>query len=117
MTHTISWTPNFRRWYPAPTRETRKHSQNASTKKPKGSETISRTSRLLQKICSQFCRHLKSTNIFNQKGRRIQIDTRMRELFPDIERILTASTNTQIPRPSSQLHSTQMHLNTHTQAY
>ena len=107
MTHTISWTPNFCRRHPAPTRETQKHSQNASTKKPKGSETISRISRLLQKICSQICRHLKSTNTFNQKGCRIQMDTRMQELFLDIERILTASTNTQIPRPSSQLHTLQ----------
>ena len=33
----------------------------------------------------------------NQKRRRIQMDTRMRELFPDLERIFTASTNTQYP--------------------
>ena len=37
-------------------------------------------------------------------GCRIQIYTRVREVFPDTERIPTVSTNTQIPRPSSQLH-------------
>ena len=32
-THTVPWTFNFGRWHHAPTRETRKHSKNASTKK------------------------------------------------------------------------------------
>ena len=45
-----------------------------------------------------------STNTPNQKRHRIQMDTRMRELFPDLERIFTARTNTQIPQPPSQLH-------------
>ena len=57
--------------------KTRKYSQDASTKKLKGGETVSWTSRLLQKICSQICRHLKSTNSFNQKGCGIQMDTRV----------------------------------------
>ena len=43
-------------------------------KKPKRSETISRTSRLLQKIRPQICRHLKCTNTLNEKGHRIQVD-------------------------------------------
>ena len=34
-THTVPWTFNFGRWHPTPTRETRKHSKNASTKNPK----------------------------------------------------------------------------------
>ena len=45
-----------------------------------------------------------STDTLNQKGRRIQMDIRMRELFPDLERIFVTSTNTQIPQPPSQLH-------------
>ena len=73
-------------------------------KKPKRSETIPRASRLQQKIRSQIRRHLKSTNTFSKKGCRIQMDTRVWELFPDIERIPAASTNTQRPQPSSQLH-------------
>ena len=56
-THTIPWTLNLSRRNPTPTGETREHSQNASTKKPKRSETIPRPSRLLQKIHSQICRH------------------------------------------------------------
>ena len=76
-THTISWTSNFGRQHPTPTRKTRKYSQNASTKKPKGSKTVSWTSRLLQKTRSQICRHLKSTNSPNQKGCRILMDTRV----------------------------------------
>ena len=76
-THTISRTSNFGRRHSTPTGETGKHSQDASTKKPKRSETISLTSRLLQKIRSQICRHLKGTNTLNEKGCRIQVDTRM----------------------------------------
>ena len=75
--HTISRTPNLRRRHPTSIIETRKHSQNASTKKPKRSETISRTSRLLQKIRPQICEHLKSTNTSNEKGCRIQVYSRM----------------------------------------
>ena len=33
-THTVLWTLNLSRRSPTPTRETRKHSENASTKKP-----------------------------------------------------------------------------------
>ena len=54
--------------------KTRKYSQDASTKKSKGGKTVSWTSGLLQKICSQICRHLKSTNPFNQKGCGIQME-------------------------------------------
>ena len=43
-------------------------------KKPKGSETISQTSRLLQKICPQMCRYFKSFNTPNKKGHGIQMD-------------------------------------------
>ena len=117
-THTVPWTFNFSRRHPTPTRETRKHSKNASTKKPKRSETISWTSRLLQEIHSKICRYLTSTNTPNQKRCRIQMDTRMRELFPDLERIFTASTNTQIPWPPSQLHTLhrciKIHIRRHT---
>ena len=73
-------------------------------KNPKEVKQFSWTSRLLQEIHSKICRYLTSTNTPNQKRHRIQMDTRMRELFPDLERIFTASTNTQIPRPPSQLH-------------
>ena len=34
IVHTVPWTFNFSRWHPTPTRETRKHSKNASTEKP-----------------------------------------------------------------------------------
>ena len=44
---------------------------------PRNPKTISWPSRLLQKICPQICRHLKGTNTFNEKGRRIQVDPRM----------------------------------------
>ena len=76
-THTIPWTSNLSRWHSTSARKTRKYSQDASTKKPKGGKTVSQTSRLLQKIYSQICRHLKSTNSFNQKGCGIQMDTRV----------------------------------------
>ena len=38
-THPISWTLNFSRWHSTPPGETLEHSQNASSKEPKGSET------------------------------------------------------------------------------
>ena len=103
-THPIPWTLNLSRWHSTPPRKTRKHSQNASAKEPKGSETVPRTHGLLQKIRPQICRHFKSSNTPNKKGRRIQMDTRVREMFPDTERILKAGTDTQIPRPPSKLH-------------
>ena len=53
-THTISWISNLGRRHSTPTGETRKHSQNASTKKPKRSETIHQTSRLIQKFVPRF---------------------------------------------------------------
>ena len=71
------------------------------SKLPKGSETIPWTRRILQKICPQICGHLKSSNTPNKKGRRIQMDTRVQEMFPDTERILKTGTNTQIPRPQA----------------
>ena len=46
-------------------------------KKPKRSETISQTSRLLQEIHPKICRHLTSTDTPNQKRRRIQMDAGM----------------------------------------
>ena len=59
-----------------------------------------------------------STNTLNQKGCRIQMDIRMRELFPDLERIFATSTNTQIPRPPSQLQTLHRCIkNTHAQVY
>ena len=42
--------------------------------KPKESKTISWTSRLLQKICPQIRRYLKSFNAPNEEGCRIQMD-------------------------------------------
>ena len=39
----------------------------------------------------------KSANTSNKEGRRIQVDTRMRKLLPDLKRISTRSTNTTIP--------------------
>ena len=73
-THTVPWTFNISRRKPASPREIGKHSQNASTKESKGSETVSRTSRLLQKICTQICRYLKGVDTSNEKRRRIQVD-------------------------------------------
>ena len=73
-------------------------------KNPKGSETVPWTRRILQKICPQICRHFKSSNTLNKKGRRIQMDTRVREMFPDTKGFLTTGTDTQIPRPPSKLH-------------
>ena len=103
-THPISWTLNLSRWHSTPPGKTRKHSQNASSKEPKGSETIPWTRRILQKICPQICGHLKSSNTPNKKGRGIQMDTRVREMFPDNKGILETGTDTQIPRPPSKLH-------------
>ena len=54
-THTISRTLNIRRRNPTPTRETRKHSKNASTQEPKRSEIILGTGRKLQKVCTEIC--------------------------------------------------------------
>ena len=103
-THPISWTLNLSRRHPTPPRKTRKHSQNASPKEPQRSETVPWTHRILQKICSQIRGHLKSSNAPNKKGRRIQMDTRVREMFPDTKGILEAGTDTKIPRPPSKLH-------------
>ena len=75
--HTVPRTLNLHRRNPTPTRKTRKHSQNASTQKPKRSETVPCPSRLLQKICSQICRHLKSSNTLNKEGCGIQVDPQM----------------------------------------
>ena len=36
--------------------------KNASTQEPKGNETIFRTSRILPKVCTKICRHIKSTD-------------------------------------------------------
>ena len=58
-------------------------------------------SRILQEICPKICRHFKSANTSNKEGRRIQMDTRMQKLLPDLKRITTTSTNTVIPRPPS----------------
>ena len=96
-THPISWTLNLSRWHSTPPRKTRKHSQNASAKEPKGSETVPWTRRILQKICPQICRHFKSSNTLNKKGHRIQMDTRVQEMFPDTKGILETGTDTQIP--------------------
>ena len=57
-THPISWTLNLSRWHPTPPGETQKHSQNASSKEPKGSETIPWTRRILQKRFADFSRVL-----------------------------------------------------------
>ena len=57
-----------------------------------------------RKICPQICRHFKSSNTLNKKGRRIQMDTRVREMFSDTKGILETGTDTQIPRPPSKLH-------------
>ena len=73
-THTVSGTLNLCRGDTAPTGKTGKHNKNASTQKPKRSETIPWISRLLQKICSQIRRHLESPNTPNQEGCRIQMD-------------------------------------------
>ena len=103
-THPISWTFNLSRWHSTPPGKTRKHSQNASSKEPKRSETVPWTRRILQEICPQICRHFKSSNTLNKKGRRIQMDTRVREMFPDTKGILETGTDTQIPRPPSKIH-------------
>ena len=103
-THTIFRTPNFGRWNPTPTRKTWKHCQNTCTKKSQRSETVPWTSRILQEICPKIRRYFKSANTSNKKGRRIQVDTRMRKMLPNLKRISTTNTNTMIPRPPSQLH-------------
>ena len=76
-THTIPRTSNICRRHPTLARKTRKHSENASTQKPKRGETIFRTSRILQKVCTQICRHFKSINTPHEKRRRIQMDLRV----------------------------------------
>ena len=43
-------------------------------------------------------------NTLNEKRCRIQMDSRMQKLFPDIKRLPTKGTNTQIPRPAIKLH-------------
>ena len=53
--------------------KTGKYSKNASTQKPKGSETISWTSRLLQKICLQIRRYFESFNTPNKEVHGIQM--------------------------------------------
>ena len=103
-THPISWTLNLSRWHSTPPGKTQKHSQNASSKEPKGSETVPWTRRILQEICPQTCRHFKSSNTLNKKGCRIQMDTRVREMLPDTKGILETGTDTQISQPPSKIH-------------
>ena len=57
-----------------------------------------------RKFVPRFADIFKSANASNKEGCRIQVDTRMRKLLPDLRRISTTSTNTMIPRPPSQLH-------------
>ena len=47
---------------------------------------------------------INCSNTLNKKGRRIQMDTRVREMFSDTKGILETRTDTQIPRPPSKLH-------------
>ena len=103
-THTISVTSNFGRWNPTPPRKTRKHCQNACTKKSLRSKTVPQISRILQEIRPKIRRHFKSANTSKKKRCGIQMDTRMRKLLPDLKGIPTTSTNPLIPRPSGQLH-------------
>ena len=53
-THTVSQTFHLSRWHSTPPRETQKYSQNASSKKSKGSETVPRTCRILQERVPRF---------------------------------------------------------------
>ena len=73
-------------------------------KNPKEVKQFLGLSRILQKICPQICRHFKSSNALNKKGRRIRMDTRVQEMFSDTKGIFETSTDTQIPRPPSKLH-------------
>ena len=76
-THIVPRTPNISRGNPTTPREAREHSKNASTKKPKGSETDPQTCRLLQKVCTQILRYIKSTNTSDKEGCRVQMDPQM----------------------------------------
>ena len=70
----------------------------------KGGETISRTGRLLPQIHTTIRRHLQSPHAPYKKRRRIQMDTRMQELFPNSKTMPTRITNSTVSRPSSKLH-------------
>ena len=59
------------------TRKIRKHGDNASSKEPKRSETISWTSRILLKVCAWICRHIKGTNTPQKERCRIQMGSRV----------------------------------------
>ena len=93
-THTVSQTINISRRNPTTPREIRKHSQNVSTQKPKGSKTIPWISRLLPKVHTKIRRHFQSSDTPNKKGRGVQMDPRVQKLFPDSENIFATSTNT-----------------------
>ena len=50
-----------------PLPETRKHKENANPTNSKTGETIRRPGRLLQKVCSSFCRYILTTHQTHQK--------------------------------------------------
>ena len=99
--HTVFWTLNIDSRNPAAPRETRKHSQNASTKEPKGSETISCFRRLLPKICTQMRRHLKSTDTPNKKGYRVQMDPECKNCFQILKEFLQQAPILKYPDPQT----------------
>ena len=100
-THPISWTLNLSRWHPTPPRETQKHSQNASSKEPKGSETVPWTCRILQKICPQICRHFKSSNTLNKKDVEFKWTPECEKCFQILKEFLKEAPILRYPDPQA----------------
>ena len=100
-THTISQTSNLRRRHSTLTGETRKHSQNASTRKPKRSETIPWTGRLLQKIRPQICRYLKSPNTPNEKDVEFKWTAECENCFQILKEFLQQAPTLKYPDPQA----------------
>ena len=117
-THTISRTLNLGRQNPTLPEKLESIAKMPAPKNPKRSQTVPWISRILQEICPKIRRHFKGANASIEEGHRIQMDTRMQKLLPDLKVISTTSFNTPIPQPLSQLHTLHRCIkNTLTQAY
>ena len=67
-------TSNFLRWHQPPTGQVGQHQEHAGAKMHERNMTVLRSNWLLQKICSQICRYLKTTDKIDKEGNNLQLD-------------------------------------------
>ena len=99
--HTVSRPSDIRGWNLTITGETGKHSEDATTKITKRSETISWSSQILQEICAKTRRYIKGTDTAHMEGCRIQMDTKVPRMLHDTEGGIAKSNHPQVPDPQA----------------